>query len=153
MVGSLYASYYYRPIIMKHLIRFHGIAQTDVKLKCRVHKTVQGPREARKIEHASTPPTLEQVSAPPTPLEAAPSPSPVVKISHRRKPSQESQQVVTLPQNTEASAPHTPTTLNTDELPLTEKKPAAKKRSHRRKAGANDAPLKKRKQQQEKTNF
>ena len=163
-----------RPMIMKHMIRFHGIAQTDVKLKCRVRKTLQATREALKIEHAS---------AQPTPMEATPSPSPVVKISHRRKPSQESKQEVILPQNTEASAPHTPTSLNTDELPLTtrmpttipqeteattpyapttldtnelplaEKKPPPKKRSHRRKAGANDAPLKKRKQQQEKTNF
>ena len=171
-----------RPIIMKHLVRFHGIVQTDEKLKCRVHKRVQATREA----HTSTPPTQMETntSTPPTPMEAAPSPSPVVKISHRRKPSQE----VTLPQNKEASAPHTPTTLNTDELPLTtrmpatitqetevstshtpttldtdepplaEKKPAAKKRSHRRKAGANDAPLKRRKQQKatifdDKTNF
>ena len=174
-----------RPIIMKHLVRFHGIAQTDEKLKCRVRKTVQAPREALK-----QPAIMPNVSAltPTTPMEAAPSPSPIVKTSHRRKPSQESKQEVTLPQNTEASAPHTPTTLtsdelplttrmpttitqetevstphapttlDTDELPLTEKKPAAKKRSHRRKAGANDAPLKKRKQQkasmfEDKTNF
>ena len=155
---------------MKHLTRFHGIAQTDVKLKCRVRKTVQATREALKIEHAS---------APPTPMEAAPSPSPVVKIFHRRKPSQEvilpqnteasaphtrtslntdelrlaTRMPTTIPQETEMSTPHTPTTLNTEELPLAEKKPAAKKRSHRRKAGANDTPLKKRKQQQEKTNF
>ena len=108
--------------------------------------------------------------------------------SCRRKPSQESQQEVTLPQNTEASAPNTPTSLNTDELPLAtrmpttitqeteaskphapstldtdelplaEKKPAAKKRSNRRKAGANEAPLKERKQQkasmfEDKSNF
>ena len=73
-----------RPIIMKHLIRFHGIAQTDVNLKCRVRKRVQTTREA----HASTPPTPnEHASAPPTQMEAAPSPSPVVKISHQRKPS------------------------------------------------------------------
>ena len=147
-----------RPNIMKHLTRFQGIAQKDVKLKCRGRKRVQATREALKIEHASTPATLEHASAPPTPMEAAPSPSPVVKISHQRKPSQESQEEVTLPQDTEASAPHATTTLDTDELTLTDKKPAAKKRSHRRKAGANDVPLKKRKQQkatmlEDKTNF
>ena len=168
-----------RPIIMKHLTRFHGIAQTDVKLKCRVRKRVQARREALKIEHASTPPTpiehasttptliehastpptlIEHASTPPTQMEAAPSPSPVVKISHQRKPSQESQEEVTLPQDTEPSAPHASTTLDTDELTLTDKKPAAKKRSHRRKAGANDVPLKKRTQQkatmfEDKTNF
>ena len=171
-----------RPIIMKHLVRFHGIAQTDEKLKCRVRKTVQATREALKIEHTSAPPTprealkIDHTSAPPTPMEAhtsapptameahtfakltpmeaAPSPSPVAKISNRKKPSQEA----TLPQDTEASAPHTSTTLGTDELTLTDKKSAAKKRSHRRKAGANDVPLKQRKQQkltmfEDKTNF
>ena len=156
-----------RPIIMKHLTRFHGIAQTDVKLKCRVRKTVQATREALASTpptpmeaHTSAPPTPMEAhtSAPPTPMEAAPRPSPVVKISHRRKPSQESQEELTLPQDTEPSAPHAPTTLDTGELSLAEKKPAAKKRSHRRKAGANDVPVKKRKQQkatifEDKTNF
>ena len=55
-------------------------------------------------------------------------------------PSQE----VTVPQDREASAPNT---LETDELPLAEMKPAAKKRSHRRKPTAEDVPLKKKKQQ------
>ena len=56
-------------------------------------------------------------------MEAAPTPSPVVKTSHRRKPPQESQQEVTMPQNTEASAPHTSTTLTSDELPPTTRIP------------------------------
>ena len=117
-------------------------------------------------------------------MEAAPSPSPVVKISHQSMPSQEvtvphdteasaphtpttlptdelpltSRMATTITQETEATTPHAPTTLDTDELPLTEKKPAAKKRSDRRKAGANDLPLKQRKQQkptmfEDKTNF
>ena len=87
-------------------------------------------------------------------MEAALSPSPVAKISIRKKPSQE----VTIQQDTEASAPQAPTTLGTDELTLADKKPAVKKRIHRRKAGANDVPLKQRKQQkattfEDKTNF
>ena len=150
-----------RPIIMKHMVRFHGITQTDEKLKCRVHKRLQA---TRALKHpaimpnvsALTPPTQMEAnpSTTPTPMEVAPSPSPVVKISHRRKPSQE----VTLPHETEASAPQAPTTLGTGELTLADKKPAAKKRSHRRKAGANDVPLKQRKQQkvtmfEDKTNF
>ncbi len=167
--------------MMKHMVRFHGIAQTDEKLKCRVRKTVQATREALNqpaiMPNVSTlsPPTPMEAhtSTPPTSMEAAPSPSPNVKISHRRKPSQE----VKVPHNKEASAPHTTTTLNTDELPLTtrmpatitqerelstshtpttldtyepplaEKKPAAKKRSHRRKAAAIDVPPKQIKQQ------
>ena len=92
--------------------------------------------------------------AQPTPMEAAPSPSPVVKISNRRKPTQDA----TLPHDTEASAPQAPTTLGTGEHTLADKKPAAKKRSQSRKAGANDVPLKQRKQQkaiksEDKTNF
>ena len=117
---------------MKHMIRFHGIAQTDVKLKSRARKRLQGIREALKIEHAFTPPT---------PMEAAPPaerPSLVVKISHRRKPSQESQQEVSVPQDPEASAPQAPSTLDTNELPLADKKAAAKKKSHKRKVCAID---------------
>ena len=78
-----------RPIIMKHMVRFHGIRHRGEKLKCRVRKTVQATREAVKIENTSAPPTPMEAhtSTPPTPMEAAPSPSPVVKISHRRKPS------------------------------------------------------------------
>ncbi len=125
------------------MIRLHGIAQTDVKLKSRARKRLQTTREALKIEHAF---------APPTPMEAAPPaerPSLVVKISHLRKPSQESQQEVTVPQNPEASAPQAPSTLDPNELPLADKKAAAKKRSHKRKACVNDgltANLKKKKQ-------
>ena len=64
----------------------------------------------------------------------------------------------TMPQDTKASAPQASTTLDTDDLNQTDKKPAAKKRSHRRKASPNDVPLKQRKQQkatmfEDKTNF
>ena len=151
-----------RPIIMKHIVRFHGIAQTDEKLKCRVRKTVQATREALNqpaiMPNLSTltPPTSMEAhtSTPPTPIEAAPCPSAVVKISHRRKPSQE----VRVPHETEASAPHTPSTLGTDALTLADKKQPVKKRSHRRKAGAIDVPPKQIKQQkaarfEDKTNF
>ena len=166
------------------MVRFHGIAQTDEKLKCRVRKTVQATREPLNQPaimlnvstltpptpmeaHPSTPPRPMEAhtftpstrveahtSTPPTTMEAAPSPSPVVKISHRRKPSQK----VRVPQDTEASAPHTPSMLGTDALTLADKKQPAKKRSHRRKAGAIDVPLKQRKQQkatifEDKTNF
>ncbi len=156
------------------MVRFHGITQTDEKLKCRVRKTGQATREA----HTTTPstpmesrtsaaptPMEAQTSAPPTPMEAhtlaqpkekeaASSPSAVINSSRRRKTSQDA----TLPHDTEASAPQHPTTPGTDELTLPDKKPAAKKRSHMRKAGAIDVPLKKSKQQrattfEDKTNF
>ena len=63
-----------------------------------------------------------------------------------------------MPQDTEASATQAPTTLANAELTLPDKKPAAKKRSHMRKVGANDVPLKQRKQPkacrfEDKTNF
>ena len=135
------------------MIRFHGIAKTDVKLIARARKRLQATREAFK--HPAIMPN-GSAPAPTTVMEAPPAerPSLVVKISHRRKPSQE----VRLPQDTKASAPHTSTTLGTDALTLEDKKPASKKRSQRRKAGANDMPLKQRKQQnasmfEDKTNF
>ena len=114
---------------------------------------------------AAPTPMEAQTSAPPTPMEAhtlaqpkekeaASSPSAVINSSRRRKTSQDA----TLPHDTEASAPQAPTTLGTGEHTRADKKPAAKKRSHMRKAGANDVPLKQRKQQkaiksEDKTNF
>ena len=142
---------------------FHGIAQSDVELKSRARKRLK----ATKIlpnENTSAPTTPnEHTSGPTTPMEAAPPPSIVVNISNWRKPSKQvtlpqdletrkPSQEVTLPHDTEASPP---TTLDTDELPLAEKKPAAKKRSHRRKPSANVGNLKKRKATifEDKTNF
>ena len=43
-----------------------------------------------------------------------------------------------MPQDPEACAPHAPATLGTDELTLADKKAAAKKRSQKRNAGANE---------------
>ena len=155
-----------RPNISKHLSRFHGIEQTDGKLKSTVRKRLQ----ATKIL------ANENASTPPTPMEAAPIPSVVVKISNLRKPSQEVtlpqdsearklSQEVTVPEDTEANAltkleivpdkkpaakkrsqRHKPaeTTLDADQLPLADKKQIAKKR---RKPSADDVSLKKKKQQ------
>ena len=142
-----------RPNISRHLSRFHGIAESETELKPRVHKRLQATKTLPN-EHTSAPTTPNEHDSPPsTPMEAAPSPSLVIKISKRRKPSKEvtvpqdtearkPSQEVTVPQEREASASNT---LDTDELPLAAMKPAAKKRSQRRKPSANDAHLKKRK--------
>ena len=136
-----------RPIIMNHLIRFHGIEQTDGKLKTRVRKSLQPtkllPNEhtcatPTPTEHTFAPPTQsEHDSEPPTPMEASPSPSLGVKISNLRKPSQEVilpqasearklSQEVTVPEDTETNA-----LTKLEAVP--DKKPTAKKRSQRRK--------------------
>ena len=147
-----------RPNIRRHLSRFHAIAETEEELKPKPKNKLQATRDALKHQ-----PILPNESSP-TALEVAP-PSLLVKKPHRRRPSQE----VTQPQDTEANALTTLETVvdkkpaakksshrrkvsaipafGTDEFTLGGKKPTTKKRSHRHKPSAEDVPLKKKKQQ------